>query len=498
MLKDLKFTEAELGDKDVSSLPDRPSDAGITAAELKARFDMIPKTLLALGKFNQIIDELGATEEGNSGADNIGVSPVVGTSGGTLQAVLGEMGDLTQAAKQAGEIAAAQGAAAVTAADNATAAANAATEKAASAESASEIATSQGKEAAAAATAATAAIIEVKDYAAEQAQSAKDYVDQVILEGGVVSSVFGRAGIIAAEAGDYTAEQITYGETNAAEGITAAAEAAAQAKAITDTKGQANGLATLDDTGKLVQMPTLADIGAKSNANLLDNWYFADPVNQRGQTEYTGAGYGIDRWKKNVGFVTTTLTEDGVKLTNANAIGPGAFGHWQIIDNWQALIGKTVTFSVLVKSRTGGNVHAFVGGVNSGGRAYTDKFGSDYGLYSSTIQVNSEMDNLNCIIRFVDSDNAEVSVIAAKLELGDKQTLAHQDANGNWILNDPPPNKALELAKCQRYYQLFTSADKRPSDKRDFRPELRTNATSANTGTIVIDGVTYYYADANL
>jgi len=31
------------------------------------------------------------------------------------------------------------------------------------------------------------------------------------------------------------------------------------------------------------------------------------------------------------------------------------------------------------------------------------------------------------------------------------QTLAHKDASGNWVLNDPPPNKALELAKCQRY-----------------------------------------------
>jgi len=46
------------------------------------------------------------------------------------------------------------------------------------------------------------------------------------------------------------------------------------------------------------------------------------------------------------------------------------------------------------------------------------------------------------------------TIIAAKLELGSHQTLAHQDADGNWVLNDPPPNKALELAKCQRY-QIF-------------------------------------------
>ena len=40
---------------------------------------------------------------------------------------------------------------------------------------------------------------------------------------------------------------------------------------------------------------------------------------------------------------------------------------------------------------------------------------------------------------------------AWKLEYGTQQTLAHQDAAGNWVLNDPPPDKALELLKCQRY-----------------------------------------------
>lgn len=51
-----------------------------------------------------------------------------------------------------------------------------------------------------------------------------------------------------------------------------------------------------------------------------------------------------------------------------------------------------------------------------------------------------------------------MNIIAVKLELGDQQTLAHQDASGNWVLNDPPPNKALELLKCQRYYVGEASA----------------------------------------
>ena len=40
-----------------------------------------------------------------------------------------------------------------------------------------------------------------------------------------------------------------------------------------------------------------AVVGVRSNPNLLDNWYFADPINQRGQTEYTeNEQYTIDRW----------------------------------------------------------------------------------------------------------------------------------------------------------------------------------------------------------
>ena len=51
--------------------------------------------------------------------------------------------------------------------------------------------------------------------------------------------------------------------------------------------------------------------------------------------------------------------------------------------------------------------------------------------------------------------NTQFIIKAAKLELGPVQTLARQDADGNWVLNDPPPNFALELAKCQRYQYVI-------------------------------------------
>ena len=55
-------------------------------------------------------------------------------------------------------------------------------------------------------------------------------------------------------------------------------------------------------------------------------------------------------------------------------------------------------------------------------------------------------------VRFANSSGQEIIVMACKVELGPVQTLAHQDAEGNWILNDAPPNFQQELAKCQRYY----------------------------------------------
>lgn len=46
--------------------------------------------------------------------------------------------------------------------------------------------------------------------------------------------------------------------------------------------------------------------------------------------------------------------------------------------------------------------------------------------------------------------NDSIKLLAAKLELGPVQTLAHKEGD-EWILNDPPPNYQQELAKCQRY-----------------------------------------------
>lgn len=92
------------------------------------------------------------------------------------------------------------------------------------------------------------------------------------------------------------------------------------------------------------------------NPNLLNNWYFPNPVNQRGQTAYVGTGYGIDRWYTTGATLTVTPTADGIKLTkNAASANPG----WVQTLEYDDIVGQTVTISMLYKGRGTGSALRF-------------------------------------------------------------------------------------------------------------------------------------------
>lgn len=92
--------------------------------------------------------------------------------------------------------------------------------------------------------------------------------------------------------------------------------------------------------------------------------------------------------------------------------------------------------------------------------------------------------------RWVDAGE---TFVGAKLEVGTQQTLAHQEGD-KWVLNEVP-NYGEQLARCQRYYQLYSTAEQRPAKAVDCRPTMRVDPSQ---GTITIDGTTYYYNVANL
>lgn len=229
-----------------------------------------------------------------------------------------------------------------------------------------------------------------------------------------------------------------------------------------------------------------------SNPNLLDNWYFADPINQRGKNEYTGDGtaaYTIDRWSAVFGSKDRiALTEKGVEIISVS--GTIYFLQKMILDGLFGKSAEKLTFSILTDT----------------GELYAARLGNPSITPFGRIYIQSlSQDMIQTVIQ-ADKDNS-ITVVAAKLELGATQTLAHKEGN-TWVLNDPLPNKALELAKCQRYYQIFPSiatipggvaptADA-PIKKEAFRPVMHSDITMSKFGTLDISGSIFYYADANL
>lgn len=189
------------------------------------------------------------------------------------------------------------------------------------------------------------------------------------------------------------------------------------------------------------QMLRLLSLAHKSSQkNLLDNWYFAEPINQRGQTEYADtAGYFIDRWTRtsSAGGVIT-LVDGGIKIDNTN----GAYTMY-VRQKFDAYPIDTYTMSVFAADVTG-KPTVYIGKNDD---VFTTAKAVSNGITKHTVTPDKPITRLQLTIPI----GASITLKAAKLELGTEQTLAHQDDTGTWVLNDPPPNKQQELAKCQRY-----------------------------------------------
>lgn len=172
------------------------------------------------------------------------------------------------------------------------------------------------------------------------------------------------------------------------------------------------------------------------NPKLLRNWYFGNPVNQRGQTSYTGEGYGIDGWKMWHAAGTVTAENGGIVIRKSS----GEYVQWGEMleeDVWNALIGQTVTMSALtVNGQLATTTQTFTADGIASAAAF-DGF-----TFHSTSSIH--------LLDFVLTGAESPALQAVGLELGSVQTLAHQEANGSWALNEIP-DYAAQLLKCQRY-----------------------------------------------
>lgn len=149
------------------------------------------------------------------------------------------------------------------------------------------------------------------------------------------------------------------------------------------------------------------------NPNLLDNWYFGNPVNQRGASgTISRLGYFFDRWKLVSGSVT--INSGGIVLNGTIA---------QVLEH---AVGQTVTATVLTPD-----------GVTDVTPVYDDE--------TKTFTVTTQGKTIR----------------AVKLELGTQQTLAHQE-NGAWVLNEIP-DYGEQLRRCQRYCFVWGYGAKKTS-----------------------------------
>ena len=205
-------------------------------------------------------------------------------------------------------------------------------------------------------------------------------------------------------------------------------------------------------------LPELGDynprlVGSKPNRNLWDNGYFAGggsqkgygifPVNQRGQNKYDQAdGNCIDRNYKSSNAVVELL-QDCIKVTLKANEAPNRFAH----RIFEALVeGETYTISILTKS-VSSEINVFV--QESGGEFTTpvlETFSGE-GMFSATF-VCTKSAQYQVIISNESKIEIEVEIIAGKLEIGEKQTLAYQK-DGKWILFETPDFRET-LARCQR------------------------------------------------
>ena len=177
------------------------------------------------------------------------------------------------------------------------------------------------------------------------------------------------------------------------------------------------------------------------NPNLLDNWYFGNPVNQRGQASYTGAGHTVDRWM--IDLASMTVLDDRITLN-------GALDLHQRCEKMRMnqLLGKRVTLSVLTSDNALYWGAVTLPSARVSGGTFVDAHTHD----GFALQVYIDGDVASSPDQAYRLYTASaISILAAKLELGSQQTLAHQE-NGKWVLNEIP-KFGDQLAECQRYFR---------------------------------------------
>ena len=249
-----------------------------------------------------------------------------------------------------------------------------------------------------------------------------------------------------------------------------------QIDAITNSRSQPNGLATLNSSGKLAQMPTAADVGAvpvsrtvngkalsgnitltaadvgAALPNLLVNPDFA--INQRGKESYTASStqYTYDRWLAAYATVTREANTSPApvlymaKCVFQNTKWPN-FG--QTLENYSQYVGKTLTVRFWIKGLAGTNAVSLFVGDTLYSLPLTGNWQEVIHTFNPVAEGTASFSRKGILLQsFTASPAAGTGFYLA----------APQVCVGAYAGDYAPPNPAEELAKCQRYYQRLYDA----------------------------------------
>lgn len=183
--------------------------------------------------------------------------------------------------------------------------------------------------------------------------------------------------------------------------------------------------------------------GYLCNNNLLDNpiWNIKENIiNQRGNTEYVGAVYTIDRWRGSNSSSTVNIKDGYIEIGKGSVV--------QLFEiKFEELVGKTLTISLLDLD---GNLWTATGTIPKEKPSNADEIMIEASIDSSRA-IRLIYNGVNSRFRFeIASPSQLINVVAVKFEFGQIQTLAHKE-EGVWVLNEQFLNTTLELLKCQRY-----------------------------------------------
>ena len=184
--------------------------------------------------------------------------------------------------------------------------------------------------------------------------------------------------------------------------------------------------------------------------NLLVNPLFS--VNQRGRVSYpiTKPAYTMDCWKTS-GDTTdgeVTVGKNYAKITNDS----GTLGLGQFVEDYGALAGETVTLSMAVDILSGSYHLGLNDGTGQAGGVLSQK---GLQVYALTVTLSDSPSQLWC--QLISEGAASCRIFAAKLEVGDHQTLAIQGEDGTWQLTQQPDPE--EILRCYRYQYVPVEGD---------------------------------------